>query len=844
MDNIESKTNLESQTNLETNSQTNLKTNSKTQTNLKTNLKTNSKTNSKTEEDFMNISQTNQNSQTNEDFMNISQTNQNSQTNEDYMNNSQTNDLKTNEDYMNNSQTNQNSQTEEYFMNISQTNQNENNENNQNENNENNENENNENNENNQNENENQKSLPFFVSHFLDCLQIVLEKDSFANTIYFNQNELQIIKNFIQNTSLNEKKIYLRLFARKNLLFRFSEIQQRYSQEIDSSTPLKSILQNLKTQKLFLDNKNKSNISSEQMCQYLKKKDLIEVIQKSAISSPKLSPSKLNASNKKNLKKMILDSIQKQQSNKSFQMTLFGQPILTKNILLSVFGDFVQLDPSKKEIFQRVLFVIFLNDNTSSFSFYSSSSNSNSNSISNSISSDSNSFFPLQETKYPNYKIIKKTPLFQSRQDLLDYIQAREIYLQFHSALYEESELSKQSAFDIFETALSFISDFAHNEQKLNNFISLPQYMQNFSQFWIYIKILTKGIPEFLQKKRNSKKEKQILKLLLSLNFNHPLRNEWFDRITILFNTHLKSKAKAQTWCQKALNDKYLNNLFRFKIERRLTRVQSSPKRKKDEKQEKDDQEEQQLQLSFNLPKEKIIYAKPFRSPKPTSRFAKRLYFSETNPDEILTVEEFALEHYIMEKYYENCVHTETSLWKMLFVVLLWQEIYETQVPDVFQTPYQTYPLDLFTTDFYKNRKTQIDQKLAQISQMNTQELNQYFSLKWESHYGTACIAVSWEKFDFSILLDILACLGGLRLSKILRYFAIDFKLHSSGMPDLCSWSSVKQEFENICLIEVKSQNDRLSDIQKYWITILQKCGVYVEICRVLDFDEKEQKNQ
>lgn len=50
--------------------------------------------------------------------------------------------------------------------------------------------------------------------------------------------------------------------------------------------------------------------------------------------------------------------------------------------------------------------------------------------------------------------------------------------------------------------------------------------------------------------------------------------------------------------------------------------------------------------------------------------------------------------------------HCEGSILRSLFPLLMWEEIYETMVPDVFQTKYQEAPLDLYSDHglFYQNR--------------------------------------------------------------------------------------------------------------------------------------------
>lgn len=56
---------------------------------------------------------------------------------------------------------------------------------------------------------------------------------------------------------------------------------------------------------------------------------------------------------------------------------------------------------------------------------------------------------------------------------------------------------------------------------------------------------------------------------------------------------------------------------------------------------------------------------------------------------------------------------------KYLFGVLFWDEIYNSEVPYVFQTAYQFGPLDFGDASFYRARKEILDKKLKRLEQMD-----------------------------------------------------------------------------------------------------------------------------
>lgn len=57
---------------------------------------------------------------------------------------------------------------------------------------------------------------------------------------------------------------------------------------------------------------------------------------------------------------------------------------------------------------------------------------------------------------------------------------------------------------------------------------------------------------------------------------------------------------------------------------------------------------------------------------------------------------------------------------------------------------------------------------------------------------------------------------------------AQEYRHRGGGIPDLFLWSAEKNE---VRFVEVKSENDRLSDTQRLWIHVLMGVGVKVELC-------------
>jgi Fanconi-associated nuclease 1 len=194
-------------------------------------------------------------------------------------------------------------------------------------------------------------------------------------------------------------------------------------------------------------------------------------------------------------------------------------------------------------------------------------------------------------------------------------------------------------------------------------------------------------------------------------------------------------------------------------------------------------------------------------------------------------VEEIALQHYASDEGGNfDGIHSESSVFTTLFVLILWQAMFDVTVPDVFRTSLQTAPLDLGHPGFYECRSNEIEEILSLVEGGQAPRLIQH---TWDAHHGTLArgIAGTWDSWDVSTLQCIATCIGGKGLAAICRILAREYATMCSGMPDLLLWNAERGVAK---LSEVKSTNDVLSDKQRVWINELERAGVDVEVCRVI----------
>ena len=213
--------------------------------------------------------------------------------------------------------------------------------------------------------------------------------------------------------------------------------------------------------------------------------------------------------------------------------------------------------------------------------------------------------------------------------------------------------------------------------------------------------------------------------------------------------------------------------------------------------------------------------------------------FSKTD-----TVEKYALRYY---KNNENLkgVIGENKIIRALYFLLLWEEIFDDEIPLVFQSKYQDAPLDFFEKDFYINRKNKIDQKLEKIKKYKKEELIAHIKTIYQIKKGIKNPCVSWDSFlnSENILIKAGIAFGPEKLVEIFKVILNNgYKYVKRGIPDLFLWKEnniIKfmdyyyAEENSIKLVEVKSAKDKLSNEQKFWIKTFYEKGINVEILYV-----------
>ncbi|BBM97433.1 fanconi-associated nuclease 1 [Marchantia polymorpha subsp. ruderalis] len=466
--------------------------------------------------------------------------------------------------------------------------------------------------------------------------------------------------------------------------------------------------------------------------------------------------------------------------------------------------------------------------------------------------------------KYPQYKCLKSRHVFPSHEALVAYEQALEVAQGMDMSL----ELNDT------EKALEFLRR-ARNEMSVCQVVEsavdkTPSFLARFSASYVYRNVITVGV-SILERERRYKEAVEVLKELLRSKVRSGRWGYWTLRLSVNLD-HLGCKEESLKVAESGVNEPWIRGGDRVALQRRVVRLGKPPRRWK----------RPPYADSLNRKcKEVQIRGRPLNC---VTGKKSRFYGYD---GEQCGVEELALQYYASEEGGAwQGVHCEGGVWLTLFGLLMWDVLF-AEVPDVFQNPFQTAPLDLNTDLFYPSRQDLIETRLAAIAVGNTESI---VTQSWNKNFGTMCDGVNWERHSLAELLTIATCIGGSGLSHVCRLLAEDHAGWRGGMPDLLLWRtsantssdcskcsmcgcsvtdvSLKikpidsMNCEDLCLgeegcknvtkdlvlstrntalrgeaklVEVKGPRDRLSEQQMAWIWILMNGGLSVEVCKVLE---------
>ncbi|TVU12362.1 hypothetical protein EJB05_46003, partial [Eragrostis curvula] len=410
--------------------------------------------------------------------------------------------------------------------------------------------------------------------------------------------------------------------------------------------------------------------------------------------------------------------------------------------------------------------------------------------------------------KFPDYTCSVSHRIFRKRSDLLEYEEAIRVAQVMDESLDDNNMDMVIRCIDLSENRLCTMT----KQDIIASSKPLPSFFSRFSASWVYSKILTLGVSVYERDRRYTDAIK-ILKILLSTVASDRRRGYWTLRLSVDLE-HMGRPNESLSIAEGGVIDPSVRAGSKFALQRRVLRLSKPPRRWKVPSYADS--------VKRNI-KEVNIEGRPLNC----ETGAKNVFYGYDG--ELCGVEQLALQYYADEGGGWQGTHSEGGIWMTIFGLLMWDVMF-SDMEDVFQSKFQTAPLDLETDDFYESRKGLVESQLKKIQDGMTEEM---LISSWELHQGTSCRGVNWNRHSLMDLRAIVACIGGHRLASLLRHLAVDYRSWSSGMPDLLLWRFLDVRGGGEAkLVEVKGPRDQLSEQQRAWILVLMDFGFDVEVCK------------
>ncbi|PSW17625.1 VRR-NUC domain-containing protein [Photobacterium sanctipauli] len=196
--------------------------------------------------------------------------------------------------------------------------------------------------------------------------------------------------------------------------------------------------------------------------------------------------------------------------------------------------------------------------------------------------------------------------------------------------------------------------------------------------------------------------------------------------------------------------------------------------------------------------------------------------YSLTLPNNGDRVEHCVANHYEHQGW--HAYYLENTLICGLFGLAFWDIIFNDGIQGAFLNPFQRSPKDMFSSAFYQQRQTAIDDRLLEIA---TGKWQQWLTV-YQQKQGISNDWVHWPLITPEVIKHATNHFPPTALDKIFRRILFDPKNNRSGFPDLILFK--EDEFR---WIEVKGPGDKLQSNQIRWLKVFQQLALPAEVVYV-----------
>lgn len=339
-----------------------------------------------------------------------------------------------------------------------------------------------------------------------------------------------------------------------------------------------------------------------------------------------------------------------------------------------------------------------------------------------------------QHRNFPDYIVSRTSNVFPTRSSLLEFEESiklqsfvDEIFKNNNGVVTDENLQEVKTIFEgIYKKWKRLIAEDqakkkGDKEQELDGI-----YLRRFSAAWVLTRIVHKG-EYVLGRLKEYEREHEVLTELLAQRIHHSARRGgWYQRkalieehyMTAISSTqtkHTTPETKKNLWlrkalqtCEAGLQDPETHLIYHYDLQKRITKLE--PKLRVPKREQHDFGHARLTQPNErSMVGEKIVRE---IQPGDSAVGRKTIWVDKTEGGEC-SVEDMCLSHYRTEGW--KGFHSEGGIIKTLFAYLFY-DIMFLYLPNVFQTQFQTFPLDLLTDGFYPARASEINHRLVELS--------------------------------------------------------------------------------------------------------------------------------
>ncbi|KAI1083161.1 VRR-NUC domain-containing protein [Whalleya microplaca] len=454
----------------------------------------------------------------------------------------------------------------------------------------------------------------------------------------------------------------------------------------------------------------------------------------------------------------------------------------------------------------------------------------------------------ISRRNFPQYIVSRSANIFASRAQLLEFETAMRTefvvdnILEFNGPV---TEAGFRKITEVFEEIYPRWKTLLQEEQEKEERVyesGEGAYLRRLNPAHPYTRIIHKAAYVFGRLKEHLREHRLLVELLDQRLFHLARRGSWYQRKALLEEHYMYAlepdrayadaetqkkhwKRIAVTTCETALEDRDCHLIYHYDIQKRLVKLEKQlkvPKRlQHDFGHVRLQKPEEHFVEGIQLKKDDIV-GKKGRGPS-----TKTVWVDEAEGEGECSVEAMCLSWYRSQGW--KGYHAEGGIVRTLFAYLFFDILF-LYIPNVFQTAYQTCPLDLHTDAFYPTRASAINHRLVAIANGGAAALIEEVDSR-ERGNRTCVVGLNWD-YALEDLLELVEGFDGAALAAVCKVMAQEYGQRGGGIPDLILW---RTEPRSECMFaEVKSANDRLSDTQRLWIHVLTGAGVRVALCNAV----------